>query len=103
MICHSTDSTFKHDLSNEGLTLVNFWASWCSPCRKFASVLEDYDASRRGDVRIVKINVDENEETASLFGVMSLPTTILFKNGKPVDKQIGYMPKDVLAGWVAAY
>ncbi|WP_088835304.1 thioredoxin [Paenibacillus tyrfis] len=103
MICHSTDSTFKQDLRSEGLTLVNFWATWCSPCRMFGSVLEEYDATRQDDVRIIKMNVDENEETSSFFGVMSLPTTILFKDGKPVDKKIGYMPKEVLAGWVASY
>jgi len=102
MICHSTDSTFKSDLRNEGLTLVNFWAPWCSPCRMFTSVLEDYDANRQDDVRIVKINVDENAETAPFLGVMSLPTTILFKDGKPVDKKIGYMSKEALAGWVSS-
>jgi len=67
MICHSTDSTFNSDLRNEGLTLVNFWATWCSPCRMFASVLEDYDATRQDDVRIIKINVDENAETPPLL------------------------------------
>lgn len=102
MICHSTDNTFKNDLRSEGLTLVNFWATWCSPCRMFGSVLEDFDATRREDVRIVKINVDENAETTAHFGVMSLPTTILFKDGKPVDKKIGYMSKDALAGWVSS-
>lgn len=89
MICHSTDNTFKQDLRSEGLTLVNFWATWCSPCRMFGSVLEEFDVTRQDDVRILKINVDENEETAAFFGVMSLPTTILFKNGKPIDKKIG--------------
>jgi len=64
-------------------------------------VLEEYDATRQDDVRIIKINVDENEETSSIFGVMSLPTTILFKNGKPLDKKIGYMTKEVLEGWVS--
>lgn len=101
-ICHSSDSTFNHDLRNEGHTLVNFWAPWCGPCRMFAPVLEAYDSDRRDDVRILKINVNENEETASYFGVMSLPTTILFKDGKPIDKKIGFMSKEALAGWISA-
>ncbi|WP_397367255.1 thioredoxin [Paenibacillus chitinolyticus] len=103
MICHSIDNTFKQDLHSEGITLVNFWAPWCSPCRMFGSVLEDYDATLQDDVRILKINVDENAEISSKYGVMSLPTTILFKDGKPIDKKMGMMPKEVLAGWVASF
>ncbi|MEF3301687.1 thioredoxin [Paenibacillus sp. GYB003] len=101
-VCHSSDSTFRHDMRKEGYTIVNFWAPWCSPCQLFAPVLEAYDSDRRDDVRIVKINVDENAETASFFGVMSLPTTLLFKDGKPVDKKIGYMSKEALTKWVSA-
>ncbi|WP_289139879.1 thioredoxin [uncultured Brevibacillus sp.] len=102
MICHSTDSTFTNDVRSEGLTLVNFWAPWCGPCRMFGSVLEDYDTTQREDVRIVKINVDEHEQVSSHYGVMSLPTTILFKDGKPVDKEIGYMSKVALTAWVSS-
>lgn len=68
----------------------------------FASILEDFDATQRDDVRIVKLDVDENADTAAFYGVMSLPTTILFKDGKPVDKKIGFMHQVALAGWVSA-
>lgn len=101
-ICHSTNRTFKHDLRNKGLSIVNFWAPWCGPCQMFAPVLEVYDSKRRDDVRILKVNVDENAEIASFFGVMSLPTTILFKDGKPINKKIGFMSEDALAGWMSA-
>ena len=101
-ICHSSDSTFNHDLREEGYTIVNFWAPWCGPCRMFAPELEAYDLDEREEVRILKLNVDEHAETASTFGVMSLPTTILFKDRQPVDKKIGMMPKETLADWVSA-
>lgn len=99
-ICHSSDITFNNDLQKEGYTLVNFWASWCNPCRMLAPVLEAYDANSRDDVRILKINVDDYPETASSFSVMSLPTTILFQDGKLIDKKIGFMSKEALAEWV---
>jgi len=86
-ICHSTDNKFHQDLRKEGYTIVNFWAPWCGPCRMFAPVLEAYDAKRQEDVGILKINVDEYPETANLFGVMSLPTTILFMDGKPINNE----------------
>ncbi|WP_028777113.1 thioredoxin [Shimazuella kribbensis] len=97
-----TDATFKKSVQNEGLTVVNFWAPWCGPCKMFAPVLEVYDLEQRDDVRILKINVDKNEKIASFFRVMSLPTTILFKDGKPIDKKIGFLPKEALAGWISA-
>ncbi|WP_232695805.1 thioredoxin [Brevibacillus daliensis] len=84
-ICHTTDTTFKNDLKSEGLTLVNFWAPWCGPCRFFGTILEDFDREYSNEVRILKVNIDEQPEIASHFGIMSIPTTILFKNGEPID------------------
>jgi len=95
-ICHSTDTTFKSDLKNEGFTLVNFWAPWCGPCRSFASILERFDQEYNKVVRVLKVNVDEHPNTAAHYGIMSLPTTIFFKNGEPIDKIIGAVHIDKL-------
>jgi thioredoxin 1 len=94
-IVHATDQTFATE-TNEGLVLVDFWAPWCGPCRMIAPVLDEVDAEMGDKVKIAKINVDENPETAGKFGVMSIPTLLLFKNGEVVDKVIGYQPKDAL-------
>lgn len=100
-ICHTADTTFAGDLKSEGLTLVNFWAPWCAPCRFFGTVLEAFDREHCSEVRILKVNVDEQSQTASHFGVMSIPTTILFKNGEAVDKIVGAVPVEQLTKFIA--
>ena len=72
--------------------LVDFWAPWCGPCRVVAPVLEEI-ANERSDVRIVKLNVDDNQQTAAKYGVMSIPTMILFKHGQPAETSGGALPK----------
>ena len=94
-IVHGTDQTFSNETS-EGLVLVDFWAPWCGPCKMIAPVLEELDADMNDKVKIVKVDVDENQETASSFGIMSIPTLVLFKDGQPVDKVVGYNPKEAL-------
>ncbi|MED4987937.1 MULTISPECIES: thioredoxin [Parageobacillus] len=94
-IVNATDQTFAAE-TKEGLILVDFWAPWCGPCRMVAPVLEEVDQVMGDKVKIVKVNVDENPETASKFGVMSIPTLLVFKNGELVDKTIGYQPKEAL-------
>ncbi|TCZ80766.1 thioredoxin [Paenibacillus albiflavus] len=100
-ICHSTDTTFKNDLRNDGFTLVNFWAPWCGPCRSFAPTLERFDQEYSKEVRVLKINVDEQPNTAAHYGIMSLPTTILFKNGEPIDKIVGAVYIDNLKQFIS--
>jgi thioredoxin 1 len=88
-----TDTTFQAEvIESETPVLVDFWAPWCGPCRVVAPVLEDI-ASERDDVRIVKLNVDENQQTAATFEVLSIPTLILFKHGQVAKKVIGAYPK----------
>ncbi|MBB6282775.1 thioredoxin [Geobacillus subterraneus] len=101
-IVNATDQTFAVE-TKEGLTLVDFWAPWCGPCRMIAPVLEELDQEMGDKVKIVKVNVDENQETASKFGVMSIPTLLVFKNGELVDKAIGYQPKEALVQLVGKH
>ena len=88
-----TDNNFQAEvLEADKPVLVDFWAAWCGPCRVVAPVLEEI-ASERSDVRIVKLNVDDNQQTAARYGVMSIPTMILFKNGQPAETIVGALPK----------
>jgi thioredoxin 1 len=88
-----TDTTFQAEvLEAEQAVLVDFWAPWCGPCRVVAPVLEEI-AAEREDLTIVKLNVDENQQTAAKYEVLSIPTMILFKNGQVAKKIIGAYPK----------
>ncbi|MFJ6411273.1 MULTISPECIES: thioredoxin [Terribacillus] len=94
-IVNATDSNFNTETS-QGLVLADFWATWCGPCKMIAPVLEEIDGEMSDKVKIVKLDVDENQETAGKFGVMSIPTLLLFKDGEVVDQVIGYQPKEAL-------
>jgi thioredoxin 1 len=88
-----TDSTFQADVLDSGESvLVDFWAPWCGPCRVVHPILEEM-AVEREDVRIVSLNVDENQQTAGRYEVLSIPTLILFKDGQEAKRVIGAMPK----------
>ncbi len=90
---HVTDATFQAEvIESETPVLVDFWAPWCGPCRVVAPVLEEI-AEEREDLRVVKLNVDENQQTAAAFQVLSIPTMILFRNGEVAKKVIGAYPK----------
>lgn len=101
-IIHVTDQSFASNI-NEGLVLVDFWAPWCGPCKMIAPLLEEIDSEMGDKVKIVKLNTDENPETTSDFGVMSIPTLMFFKDGEPVEKVIGYQPKEVLTDLISKH
>lgn len=87
-------------LKATGPVVVDFWAEWCGPCRQIGPALEEIAGSLNGKVKIVKLNVDENPSTASKYGVMSIPTLMLFKNGEMASRQVGAAPKQKLEQWI---
>ncbi len=95
-IINATDQNFAEETS-QGLVLVDFWAPWCGPCKMIAPVLEELDAELGDKAKIVKLNVDENQQTAGEHGVMSIPTLLVMKDGEIVDKTVGFQPKEALA------
>ncbi|MDQ0256456.1 thioredoxin 1 [Evansella vedderi] len=95
-IVNVTDQNFANETS-QGVVLADFWAPWCGPCKMIAPVLEELDGEMGDKVKIVKLDVDDNQETASKYGVMSIPTLLVFKDGQVVDQVVGFQPKEQLA------
>ncbi len=90
----ATDDTFSDLVKQNGVTLVDFWAPWCGPCRRLNPVIEELSGEMGDTVQFVKLNTDENPETAARFGIMSIPTLLVFKGGEKVDQLVGAHPKD---------
>jgi thioredoxin 1 len=89
-----TESTFEQDvLKSEKAVIVDFWAEWCGPCHAVAPVLEKIAEERKGEVELVKVNIDEEQGLAIKYGIQSIPTIVLFKNGEPAAAAIGARPK----------
>ncbi len=92
-----SDQTFQEEvLKSKAPVLVDFWASWCGPCKMVAPVLDELAGTYEGQVKVAKVNVDDNPDTASRYGVMSIPTLILFKNGEPQETLVGFQNKESL-------
>ncbi|TVY06975.1 thioredoxin [Paenibacillus cremeus] len=99
-IINVQDAKFQ-DAIQEGVVLVDFWAPWCGPCKMIAPVLEELSQKLGESVTIAKLNVDDNPETASNYGVMSIPTLKLFKDGVEVGTAVGFRPLADLEAWIA--
>ena len=99
-----SDASFKEDvLDSELPVLVDFWAPWCGPCRMVAPVVDEIAQQYEGKVKVVKLNTDENPNTASQYGIRSIPTLMIFKGGQRVDMVVGAVPKTTLASTLEKY
>jgi thioredoxin 1 len=101
LVSHLDESNFEHGVA-KGVTLVDFYADWCGPCRMLTPVLEDVAKQMHGKVKIVKVDIDNNQKIASRFQVMSVPTMILFKEGKEVNRLVGLRDADGVKTFVSS-
>lgn len=99
-----TDNNFQEAVvENQGVTVIDFWAEWCGPCRMIGPIIEELASEYKDKALIGKLNVDENPEVSMQFGIRSIPTILILKNGVVVDRQVGTTSKQVLAGKIDAH
>jgi thioredoxin len=103
LIVHSSDADFERDvLQSDVPVLLDFWAPWCGPCKMIAPILDEVAAEFEGRLKVVKINIDESEQTPAKFGVRGIPTLMVFKNGQNVATKVGALAKGQLTAFVNA-
>ena len=96
-----TDSEFEQEVTNsKEPVLIDFWAEWCGPCKMLGPIIEQLSVEMKDKIKIVKMNIDDNPEAPSSLGISSIPTMMIFKNGKPVATKIGAIPKNSIKAWI---
>ena len=96
-----TDASFEQDvLKSDTPVVVDFWAEWCGPCKQIGPALEEIAAEMSGKIKIVKVNIDDNPNAPSRYGVRGIPTLLVFKNGEVVSNKVGAAPKSALQQWI---
>lgn len=104
MALEFNDSNFQQDvLESDKLTVVDFWAEWCGPCRAISPMIEELSKEYNGKIKVGKVNVDHNPNVSINYGITSIPAILFIKNGKVVDKQIGAVPKSILEKKIQAH
>ena len=98
----ATNTSFDELLQSDKLVIVDFWATWCGPCRMISPLLDEVEAEMADKVEVVKVNVDDADEIAMRYRIMSIPTLLFFKNGQMVDKSVGALPKNALVDRIKA-
>lgn len=98
MVREINDNNFENIVINsENISIVDFWAPWCGPCRKMSAVIDEVANEFEGKVNVCKINTDENLKSAKEYSISGLPSILIFKDGKPIERLVGLMPKDTLS------
>ncbi|MEZ4636165.1 MAG: thioredoxin [Caldilineaceae bacterium] len=100
---HLTDATFQQTINGDLPVLVDFWAEWCGPCRMIAPSVEELAKEFAGRAVVAKLNIDQNPRTPQQFGIMSIPTLYIFKNGRVVDQIVGAQPLPALRQWLSRH
>jgi len=104
MVKELTDQNFDKEIQDSKIpVLVDFWAQWCGPCVSFAPVLEEFAEQMKDKIKVAKLNIEDNPEVASKMGIRSIPTLLLFKEGKMIATKVGFVTKEVIISWVKEY